>query len=251
MDWNKLRKQSYIDKAMSRIKHASLIDERPNVNSILTTKFSWWMQAAKATVDPSFDSKKKSSTGRNKGASKLKDGDSEKDKSLEHAVTKNVLMQIMLGENLLEMIYPDISIDTENEMCPRCNTYLMDDDVVAGWTAFDSQDYTTKCPNCGQRFVPHFCVQSTGPSFIGSRGPASPLFCERLSPWVLLKELRSVMGDKEGIENILRPEWRTEETKNATLWWNLVLSFMRYRLPFSFLLQGNFQTSLIIPSTDN
>lgn len=42
-------------------------------------------------------------------------------------VTDHVLRQILLGENLLEIVYPDISIDTDNEFCPRCNFYLSDD----------------------------------------------------------------------------------------------------------------------------
>jgi hypothetical protein len=28
-------------------------------------------------------------------------------------------MQIKLGENLLEIVYPDISVDTDNETCPH------------------------------------------------------------------------------------------------------------------------------------
>ena len=107
-------------------------------------------------------------------------------------------MQIKLGENLLETVYPDISVNTNNETCPRC-------------------------------------------------GPASPLLCERLSPWVLQKEIRTVMSYREGMENLLSPEWRENENKNAVLWWNLVLSCMRYRFPFSFLLQGSFEQNLIAP----
>jgi hypothetical protein len=34
------------------------------------------------------------------------------------------------------------------------------------------------------------------------------------------------------------------------LWWNLVLSCMRYRFPFSFLLQGSFEQNLIAPMPD-
>jgi hypothetical protein len=68
--------------------------------------------------------------------------------------------------------------------------------------------------------------------------------CERLSPWVLQKEIRTVMADREGIENLLSPVWREGENKNAVLWWNLVLSFMRYRFPFTFLLQGSFEQNL-------
>jgi pentatricopeptide repeat protein len=165
-------------------------------------------------------------------------------------VTDAVLRQILLGENLLEIVYPDICIDTDNELCPRCNTLLTDDEVVLGWKPNDSQDYTTQCRICSQKFVPHFCVQSSLATAMGSKGPGSPLFCERLSPWVLIKELRSVMGDKQGIENLLSPEWRELETKNAVLWWNLILSFMRYRFPFTFLLQGSFDQNLIQPTPD-
>ena len=172
-------------------------------------------------------------------------------KGTEFYVTETVENQIALGENLLEIVFPDISVDTDNETCPRCNFLLSDDDVVAGWTPGDSNEYTTSCPNCTQRFVPHFCVQSSSPNFVGSRGPSSPLMCERLSPWVLQKEIRSVMSDREGIENILSPQWREEEYKNAVLWWNLVLSCMRYRFPFSFLLQGSFEQNLIAPMPED
>jgi hypothetical protein len=156
-----------------------------------------------------------------------------------------------LGENLLEIVFPDISIDTENEICPRCNFTLSDDDVVAGWTPGHSNDYTTACPNCTQRFVPHFCVQSSAINFVGSRGPETPLMCERLSPWVLQKEIRSVMSDDEGTANLLSPGWREREYKNSVLWWNLVLSCMRYRFPFSFLLQGSFDQNLIAPAPED
>jgi hypothetical protein len=141
-----------------------------------------------------------------------------------------------------------------------------------GWTAGQLNDYTTACPNCTQRFVPHFCVQCSSPEFLGSRGPDSPLMCERLSPWVLQKEIRSVMNDIDGTSNLLHPEWRKLEYKNAVLWWNLgkllycaidasllsypfcvlpVLSCMRYRLPFSFLLQGSFEQNLIPPNPED
>jgi len=85
---------------------------------------------------------------------------------------------------------------------------------------------------------------------MGSRGASSPLFCERLSPWVLQKELHTILLS-QGIDDLLSPEWRTKETKNAVVWWNLVLSFMRYRLPFSFLMQGSFQTDLVQPTPDD
>jgi pentatricopeptide repeat protein len=178
----------------------------------------------------------------------------------EMTVTEPCLMQILLGENLLELVYPDILIEMDTESCPRCNRHLTDAEIVAGWKSADPQNYTTCCPSCTQTFVPHFSVQSSSPSFVGSRGPDSPLFCQRLSPWVLQKELRTVMmssSSSQGGNNTLNSsfrdeflttEWRQRETRNATLWWNLVVSFMRYRLPITFLLQGNFQASLIAPT---
>jgi hypothetical protein len=51
----------------------------------------------------------------------------------------------------------------------------------------------------------------------------------------------------EGIDNLLDPKWREQENKNAVLWWNLVLSCMRFSFPFTFLLQGHFEQNLIAP----
>jgi hypothetical protein len=169
-------------------------------------------------------------------------------KEKELVVTQPVLMQIILGENLLELVYPDIVIELNSEACPRCNRRMSDSEIVAGWRTADPNNYTTVCPSCTQKFVPHFSVQSTSPSFVGSRGASSPLYCERLSPWVLQKELRSVMSDSSKRDEFLQPVWREKEARNSTIWWNLVVSFMRYRLPISFLLQGNFQTRLIAPT---
>lgn len=164
----------------------------------------------------------------------------------ERFVTETVANQIGFGENLLEIIYPDISIDTDDERCPKCDTMMIDDDVVAGWVP-DPQSYTTACITCSHKFVPKFRVQSTSQTFIGSKGAGTPLICERLSPWVLEKELRTKMHDIQGAEDLLDPAWREKENKNSVLWWNLVLSFMRYRLPFTFLLQGSFSQVLISP----
>jgi len=150
----------------------------------------------------------------------------------------------------LELVYSDIAIDTDNERCPKCGSYLLDDDVVVGW-APNPQEYTTQCQACKNKFVPKFRVQSTNQSFIGSKGPGTPLICERLSPWVLMKELRRKMHDIDGAEDLLDPLWREMENKNSVLWWNMVLSFMRYHLPFTFLLQGSFPQELISPMPSN
>jgi pentatricopeptide repeat protein len=233
MDWNKLQKRSFFDRIISQVVDLDDDDDVDNEEGI-TSYQKLRKRIANRSKDPS------------KGLGKVEDR-----VGMEFFVTETVERQIALGENLLEIVFPDISIDTENEICPRCNFVLSDDDVVNGWTPGQFNDYTTSCPNCTQRFVPHFCVQCSSPTFVGSRGLETPLMCERLSPWVLQKEIRSVMSDFEGTGNLLNPEWREKEYKNAVLWWNLVLSCMRYRFPFSFLLQGSFEQNLIAPMPED
>lgn len=231
MDWNRLQKRSFLDRLISQVVDLEDDEEEEEEEGI-----------------SAYQKLRKRLANRNKEQTKTP-GKNE-DKGMEFFVTETVERQIALGENLLEIVFPDISIDTENEICPRCNFTLSDDDVVAGWTPGHFNDYTTACPNCTQRFVPHFCVQTTASNFVGSKGTETPLMCERLSPWVLQKEIRSVMSDDEGTSNLLNPAWREKEYKNAVLWWNLVLSCMRYRFPFSFLLQGSFDQNLISPTPE-
>ena len=232
MDWNKLQKRSFLDRVISQV--VDLEDEDDSEEDENATTMQKLRKRLANRRDPA------------KGLTKAEDRE-----GMEFFVTETVERQIALGENLLEIVFPDISIDTENEICPRCNFTLSDDDVVKGWSPGQFNDYTTSCPNCTQRFVPHFCVQCSSPTFVGSRGPETPLMCERLSPWVLQKEIRSVMSDVDGTGNLLSPEWREKEYKNAVLWWNLVLSCMRYRFPFSFLLQGSFEQNLIAPMPED
>lgn len=230
MDWNRLQKRSFLDRMISQVvdlEDEDGDDEEETAYQKLRRRIS------------NYNKEPAKPAGKNE------------DKGMEFFVTETVERQISLGENLLEIVFPDIAIDTENEICPRCNFTLSDDDVVVGWTPGHSNDYTTACPNCTQRFVPHFCVQSSATNFVGSRGVETPLMCERLSPWVLQKEIRSVMSDDEGTANLLSPTWREKEYKNSVLWWNVVLSCMRYRFPFSFLLQGSFDQNLIAPTPED
>mmetsp|Transcript_5650 Transcript_5650/g.11710 ORF Transcript_5650/g.11710 Transcript_5650/m.11710 type:complete len:1333 (-) Transcript_5650:55-4053(-) len=230
MDWNKLQKRTFLERLVGQV---AADPEEGEEDADLSTY--------QKLSNRLFRSNKKEGGANGKAA----------EDKMEFFCTEQVERQISLGENLVEIVFPDILVDTENETCPRCNYYLSDDDVVEGWTPGDNNNYTTTCPNCTQRFVPHFCVQSSSPTFMGSKGAASPLLCERLSPWVLQKEIRTVMSDVQGIDALLDPSWREKEYKNSVLWWNLVLSCMRYRLPFSFLLQGSFEQNLIAPMLED
>ena len=162
-------------------------------------------------------------------------------------VSDRLVKQLVLGESLLDFLYPDLKIDTSEDACPKCCELMGEVDIVLGWQPCEFQDYTTKCRQCSHRFIPKFCVSSSSPKFIGSQGPGTPLFCRFLSPWVLRKELNHIAQEENGVDLLLDPQWRSGCDMNATLWWNLVAMFQRYQLPFSFLLQGSFQNRLISP----
>jgi len=159
-----------------------------------------------------------------------------------------VQKQRLLGESLLEFLYPDIQIDTCVDTCPMCSNKMEEEDIVSGWQPCEFQDYTTCCPQCRHRFVPQFKVTTSSPTFEGSQGPGTPLYCEFLSPWVIRKELGHIIGDGDHIQQILDPEWRNGRDVRATIWWNLIAMFRRYKLPYAFLLQGSFQNRLINPA---
>jgi pentatricopeptide repeat protein len=177
-------------------------------------------------------------------------------------VTDFVSHQLDLGDAMLEFVYPDLKLDS-TDCCPHCSHELSEADVVKGWIPCSFQDCTSCCPKCTFRFVPRFSVSSTSPTFCGSQGPQTPLYCEFLSPWVIRKELQHVIkgedssnggkkiggrGNGGGIRAMLDPSWRDGTGIEATLFWNVLLLCRRYRLPSSFLLQGSFRNSrLVLP----
>jgi len=274
MDWNKLQaKRSYVDIALEKFSQlkgndsstATVVTDddesvfsstsfktqptqsrrerlKKRLGTLLSRKKEQYGAVPQEGLNPHLTPSKESTRSNNASNSII---------AKEIIVTEPIMRQILLGENLLELLYPNISIDADTDTCPRCRAILTDDDIVKGWKLADAQDYTTTCPYCTLKFVSIFTVQSTSTSFMGSKGPSSPLVCQRLSPWVIQKELRTVMNDSKEIRKFVDPSWREMETKNAVLWWNLVLSFMRYRLPFTFLMQGSFGNKLITPCPDD
>jgi len=167
-------------------------------------------------------------------------------------VTDMVARQLTLGDSLLDYLYPNLVIDTDSDSCPHCSNVLSESDVVKGWSACSFQDFTTMCLKCEHRFVPRFSVTTSSSDFEGSQGPHTPLYCEFLSPWVLRKELQHVIKGGVGIKGVLEPSWRAASDIQSTLFWNLMVLCRRYRLPFTFLLQGSFKNNrLILPRVPN
>lgn len=162
-------------------------------------------------------------------------------------VTEMINRQLVLGECLLDLLYPDLKIQTDGDSCPHCSYILREKDVVAGWSASFVRDFKTSCPQCNHRFVAQFHVSTSASNFKGSQGEGTPLYCEFLSPWTLRKELEGIIHGPVGIDGIMSREWRDSSDWSATLFWNLILLFRRYRLPFAFLLQGSFNNLVILP----
>lgn len=156
--------------------------------------------------------------------------------------TATIAQQTELGRDLLGSLYPGISIDHEN-VCPKCAHVLDEEKVVRGWTPCAANNYHTSCPTCQHKFVPKFAVSCNSRDFVGSQGKGSTLYCDYLSPWVMLREIRSVIRESGGIESILDEKFRSGTDIRATLWWNMIVTFERYELPHFFLLH-----KLILPS---
>ena len=168
--------------------------------------------------------------------------------SKEKKVTQMVATQLELGQMVLEFVYPDLQIDTNKQSCPHCSYTMSEDEVIQGWTSCSFEDFTTSCIKCRHRFVPHFSVACSAPTFKGSQGPGSALFCEFLSPWVVRKALHHVVkGGGVGIQGMLDPGWRGGTDIRATLFWNLIVLCRRYNLPYTFLLQGSVEGRMILP----
>ncbi len=164
--------------------------------------------------------------------------------------TDQVESHINIGEELITYLYSELAIDTNSATCRSCGETVKEDQVRFGWQC-SFTDYTTECPRCQNNFVPSFVVKTSDPTFIGSQGVGTPLHCEFLSPWVLHKEFHAATQGGVSAESILDPKWRNDGDINATLWWNLVVTFQRHKLPITFLLQGSFRERLIMPMPDS
>eukprot|EP00986_Skeletonema_menzelii_P008652 scaffold3743_cov155-Skeletonema_menzelii.AAC.7 len=187
------------------------------------------------------------------------------------SVTKTVKTQLDMGNAILEDLYPGIKIDTSSDACPKCSYVLDEDSIILGWKPCEVKDFSTTCPSCKHKFIPKFSVSCNLESFMGSQGKATPLYCDYLSPWVLLQEIRGLINTerapqlaskaakffgieddsnnvevKGGVDAIIDPKFRDGNGINATLWWNMIVTFRRFKIPFTFLLQGSYKDQQLI-----
>ena len=111
MDWNRLQKRSFMDRLRGRTN-----DDEEDGDTNET-------EAVGATLNNRFRQFISNRQAKNRATAKVEEN------RVEFYVTETVERQMELGENLLEIVFPDISVDTDNETCPRCNFLLSDDDV--------------------------------------------------------------------------------------------------------------------------
>ncbi len=182
-------------------------------------------------------------------------------------VTDAIAHYLTLSHCILEDLYPGINIDTDSDTCPKCSAVLDQDTLISGFKPCQTKDYTTMCGGCKYRFIPKFSVSCNLESFEGSQGMGTPLYCDYLSPWVLLREIRSLVNtsvsgkaakvlgseirdvEPDNIDQIIDPKFREGCGINATLWWNLIVTFTRFKIPYTYLLQGSYKDQqLIMPS---
>lgn len=161
--------------------------------------------------------------------------------------------QILLAERTLEYLFPQLQIDVNNPFgttCPnfKCGSALQMSELMENYTAFDPNAYTVTCPYCSKPFVPRFTVHSSREDWKGSEGPGSLLWCELLSPWVLQKEIMAII-EEHGIKTIVSQEFKTGYTnpQYAVLFWNLIVSFRLYGLPYAFLICEKPSLAFLIP----
>ena len=167
------------------------------------------------------------------------------------------------GYALLELLFPLLHIEADMESCPKCHEPLSKAEVMDGFTD-DPNNYTTQCPRegCGKRFVAYFSVLCSSPDWHGTQGPQTPLYFTALSPWVLRKEVLTLLVDSRGDGKKKAPPSSTKKStsssscggtsssktgdsdrvgaahlrlSSSTIFWNLVLYFRLFGLPCEFL----------------
>ena len=177
------------------------------------------------------------------------------------AASAKLSRQFAVAEALLERTFPALSVDLAHPMGTQCpgrprapcpaQRPLTLAEVARGWTPGDSNAYTTRCVHCSTVFVPRFAVTCAAPGWEGSEGPATPLWCEMLSPWTLRKEFLGVLlADERGVGALAGPEARdAHKPQTAVVFWNALLAFRARGLPYTFLLTDSDVATAFPPNT--
>ena len=136
------------------------------------------------------------------------------------------------SDELLCQLIPGIKIDLNNPagtFCPSttCGKDLNIIDLYEEWDT-DPNQYKVSCRYCNTEFVPRFTVLCDFMSDIKNGDENDRiLWCELLSPWVLAKEIKTILIE-DGIKTFLKPSFRVS---HHVIFWNMILAFRLYGLP--------------------
>uniref|UniRef100_A0A8C2B326 DENN/MADD domain containing 4A n=1 Tax=Cyprinus carpio TaxID=7962 RepID=A0A8C2B326_CYPCA len=127
---------------------------------------------------------------------------------------------------------PEITLNMRMSSCSRCNTcesLVYDEEIMAGWTADDSNLNST-CPFCGSPFLPLLNVDIRNlVDYASVSVLQEPVTVPYLSPLVLWKELESLLEN----EGDLAISSAAIVDHHPIVFWNLVWFFRRLDLPSS------------------
>uniref|UniRef100_A0A8C6TG72 DENN/MADD domain containing 4C n=1 Tax=Neogobius melanostomus TaxID=47308 RepID=A0A8C6TG72_9GOBI len=107
--------------------------------------------------------------------------------------------------------------------CRNCEALVYDEEIMAGWTADDS-NLNTNCPFCRTAFLPLLHIEFHD---LRSRPNPKPVSVPYLSPLVLRKELETLL-ENEGDQVIYTHKFLSQ---HPIIFWNLVWYFRRLDLP--------------------
>uniref|UniRef100_A0A671MID8 C-myc promoter-binding protein-like n=1 Tax=Sinocyclocheilus anshuiensis TaxID=1608454 RepID=A0A671MID8_9TELE len=143
------------------------------------------------------------------------------------------------SDSSLSQSMQNYAVEVRMSSCSRCNTcesLVYDEEIMAGWTADDSNLNST-CPFCGSPFLPLLnvdirnlvCSVDYAGSYFSVSVLQEPVTMPYLSPLVLWKELESLLVN-EGDQAISSA---AIVDHHPIVFWNLVWFFRRLDLPSS------------------
>uniref|UniRef100_A0A3P9Q218 DENN domain containing 4A n=1 Tax=Poecilia reticulata TaxID=8081 RepID=A0A3P9Q218_POERE len=158
---------------------------------------------------------------------------------------ENFLYLLQCSKNTCKLFFSLQLLISSCSRCKTCDCLVYDEEIMAGWTADDSNLNTT-CPFCGNPFLPFLNVEirdMRGPGRSGSEDAGSrktdplsmdwqlhnpePVTVPYLSPLVLWKELESLL-ENEGDPVIAEADMVDH---HPIIYWNLLWYFRRLDLP--------------------
>jgi hypothetical protein len=168
-------------------------------------------------------------------------------------LSSNWQPHLSLAHRILDVLYPNLVIDLSHPdgvTCPqdKCLKTLSLIEIINNFTT-DIHQYTVHCPHCNAEFVPRFTVVSTNENWYGSEGHGTLLWCEFLSPWTLQKEILNII-ESNGITTLISCTFREysvlSSSQYSTIFWNMIVYFRHYGLPYAFLITQKLNLSLLI-----